>query len=182
MPPVNRLLRRHNQEVYFPLAVRNVAQQIDELYWDAAGARTNGADNVQDDSVIRESDDLADDAVIARLPTTWEEGDDSAQYARQLQQLRALSRRRAELRQKLASLRQLQETLAPFADPQHAVQPSLATKDGALQRELEKTRSLSTRAAAKVARMPSGGVGGGLDEDMEVEERQMDWETLWARP
>jgi len=62
---VNRVLRRHNDAVYYPLAIRAVAQQIDQLYWDSAadGSTEYGADGAEDSDVGR-IDDLTRDEYV----------------------------------------------------------------------------------------------------------------------
>ncbi len=62
---VNRILRRHNDAVYYSLAIRAVAQQIDQLYWDSSSPepaeRNRGLD---DDSELRQTDDLTHDEYV----------------------------------------------------------------------------------------------------------------------
>ena len=65
---VNRILRRHNDAVYYSLAIRAVAQQIDQLYWDSSSPesaeRNRGLD---DDSELRQTDDLTHDEYVTSL-------------------------------------------------------------------------------------------------------------------
>jgi len=67
---VNRVLRRHNDAVYYPLAIRAVAQQIDQLYWDSAthGSSENGADGTEDSKIGR-IDDLTRDEYVKKSYT-----------------------------------------------------------------------------------------------------------------
>lgn len=50
-------MKRHNNSVYDGVAVRNVARQIDELYWQSTNPEDPlyGEDN---DEVLRQGDDL----------------------------------------------------------------------------------------------------------------------------
>jgi hypothetical protein len=66
---VNRLLRRHNKSVYDALAVSNVAEQIDALYW-VAGEPDEGDYDAEEDGegVIRKGEDLADDEYVLLPP------------------------------------------------------------------------------------------------------------------
>jgi hypothetical protein len=59
---VNRTLRRHNDSVYYPLAIRAIAQQIDQLYWESAApsSSVDGADN-DEGAEIGTLDNLARD-------------------------------------------------------------------------------------------------------------------------
>jgi len=90
---------------------------------------------------------------IAMLPDTWS---DSPEYATLLEQLQALSLRRAELQRKLKLYQQLQSMAAAFRDPHTTVQPHLVTRDGPLTKEMEKVRSLGIRVADSLAGMKRG--------------------------
>ena len=162
---VNGILRQHNDAVYYSLAIRAVAQQIDQLYWESS-APESAANNrgLDEDSELHQTDDLTHDeyvislpirywklltrsSKIAILPDTWS---DSLEYAALLERLQTLSSHRAELRRKLKLYRQLQSMAAPFRNPQTAVQPNLISRNGPLTKEMEKTRSLSIRVAGSL--------------------------------
>jgi len=56
----NEIVRRHNNSVYDGIAIRNVARQIDELYWQSS----NPEDEVvgeEGDEILRVGDDLTAD-------------------------------------------------------------------------------------------------------------------------
>jgi hypothetical protein len=58
--PANEIVRRHNNSVYDGVAIRNVARQIDELYWQS----TNPEDPLygeEEDEVVMQGDDLTTD-------------------------------------------------------------------------------------------------------------------------
>jgi hypothetical protein len=107
--------------------------------------------------------------VIARLRPDFSA---SEQYARLHGRLQSMAARRAELRQKLDSYRRLQKRLEPLKDPQKSVQPNLATRDGPLEQELAKMRSLGIRVGSRVAGIKRG--SGESDETMgeEFDERE----------
>ena len=90
---------------------------------------------------------------IAILPNAWS---DSLEYATLLERLQTLSSRRTELQRKLKLYRQLQSMVAPFRNPQIAVQPNLISSDCPLTTEIEKTRSLGIRVAGSLVGMNTG--------------------------
>jgi len=67
---VNRILRRHNNAVYYSLAIRAVAQQIDQLYWDSSVPEsTEHNRSLDEDGELRQTDDLThDEYVISLVP------------------------------------------------------------------------------------------------------------------
>ena len=85
---------------------------------------------------------------ISKLPDSWEESDG---YDEQLERLRALSTRRAELQNKLKTYRQLQSLTKPFRDPQTTIQPNIVTRDGPLTKELERNVEVGIRLAGALA-------------------------------
>ena len=62
---MNRVLRRHNDAVYYPLAIRAVAQQIDQLYWDydIHSSSEHEVDGTEDSEIGR-IDDLTRDEYV----------------------------------------------------------------------------------------------------------------------
>lgn len=161
---VNRLVRRHNQSVFSAVAVRHVAEQIDRLYWD------NGAPELYDegfdenldgyDPTIRLGDDLSRDEAIAKLPTSAQDmgdlrsvrdsGTQFESYERTFQRLRTLSERREALQRKIDAYKVFHESVAPFKEAKHNVQPNLVTRDGPLVEEMSKSRELSVRVGARI--------------------------------
>jgi len=62
---VNGILKRHNDTVYYPLAIRAVAQQIDQLYWDSAAPESSQRHGeLGDESELRKTDDLTHDEYV----------------------------------------------------------------------------------------------------------------------
>jgi beta-glucosidase-like glycosyl hydrolase len=115
----------------------------------------------------------AENEIIA-LPETWEDEDEAAnspeqalQYAAKVQQLKELNERRASLRRKVADMKLLKEKLAPFENPKENVQQNLVTKNGEVERELEKMRMLLARVKGRLETLPATS-GDGV-EDIEVD-------------
>jgi hypothetical protein len=58
----NRLLRRHNKSAYDALAIRTTAEQIDNMYWEAAAPDvTVDADRWYDEGTIKRDEDLTEE-------------------------------------------------------------------------------------------------------------------------
>jgi hypothetical protein len=78
---LNHRLQQHARRVYPPQATRHVAEQIDQLYWNAAVAAAEGDEEADADGGDDELEalnlgaDLTNPAVIATLPPTWESND-----------------------------------------------------------------------------------------------------------
>jgi chorismate mutase len=125
--------------------------------------------------------DPAADNNIAKLPETWdEEGveDDSSQarrYQELAENLRRLSERRKELKERVARYKALKDGLNPFENARESVQENLCTRDGEVERELEKMRLLMARVSGRIEGLPmrkededemdidDNASGGGLD-------------------
>jgi hypothetical protein len=67
------------------------------------------------------------------------------------QSLKALSENRADLIQKLQTYQAIRERLQPLRDPQTFVQPSLITRDAALNDDLSSSKRLGLRIAGQAA-------------------------------
>ncbi|KAL2353565.1 kinetochore complex Fta4 of Sim4 subunit, or CENP-50-domain-containing protein [Cryomyces antarcticus] len=178
---VNRLLQHHNKSVYYSLAVRHVAEQIDKLYWAAGAPDANVTnDGSADDGIPPEDADLTTDETIAKLPNEWAADEaDVSDYAAQLAHLRDLATKREAAKRKLQQYCALQQLLDPFRDPQKVVQPNLVTREGELADELARMRALSARVAGRICdaaldRAQLRGTGGQTDEQRDDEERELD--------
>ncbi|KAL2166736.1 hypothetical protein VTG60DRAFT_2253 [Thermothelomyces hinnuleus] len=127
---LNHRLQQHARRVYPPQATRHVAEQIDQLYWNAAAQATDGAGGGDVDSDangegegVRLGADLADPDVIATLPVEWEEDGSSSQqqpleakrYAELVGELRALAERKQQAVARVARLRRIRALLEPFS-------------------------------------------------------------------
>lgn len=108
---------------------------------------------------------------------------EAQRYAEGVSHLTQLSDQRAQLRRRVAALRRIQmvvEPLAPVAGGEASdesekqderrgtdgLQENLVTRNGAVERELEKTRILLARVAGRVASLPlpADGEDDGEDE------------------
>ncbi|KAL2159722.1 hypothetical protein VTH06DRAFT_2291 [Thermothelomyces fergusii] len=132
---LNHRLQQHARRVYPPQATRHVAEQIDQLYWNAAGGDAEpdaGADGVGGGAGagaegVRLGADLADPDVIATLPPGWEEDGPQPQpqqqphslearrYAELAARLRALAERKQQAVARVARLRRMRALLEPFS-------------------------------------------------------------------
>ena len=132
--------------------------------------------------------DHADATVIASMPPAWESEREAEahplearRYAELAAGLQDLSARRREAEARVRRLRQIRGLVAPFAGPGGdanasdvgdgasggggGVQENLVTRDGEVERELERMRMLLVRVGDKVARL-KGREGDDEDEDL----------------
>ena len=94
----------------------------------------------------------------------------SYRYKQLHARLTALVEKREAQNQKLAQHKQLQQLLEPFKDPQVNIQPNLVTKDGELQKELEKMKMLMARVSEKIDGLPEAREREGEEVDVEMSE------------
>jgi hypothetical protein len=80
--------------------------------------------------------------------------------------LKGLDERRKALREKVAGYKRLKEMLELFERATETVQPNLVTRDGELEKELEKMRLLVARVRGRVEALPENLAA---DEEMDVE-------------
>lgn len=210
---LNHTLQQHSRRVYATQATRQVAEQVDKLYLSAGERRAAADDDDADDDGWRNvGADYADAGVISSLPPAWESERQAAafpleaeRYAELAGRLRGLAARRDEARARVERLRRMRALLGPFnsrddtdgagagagADegssfaPLGGVQENLVTRDGEVEKELERMRMLLVRVGDKVARLKekearrddddSDLFGDGdamIVDDVEVEERR----------
>ncbi|KAL1874841.1 hypothetical protein Daus18300_003382 [Diaporthe australafricana] len=191
---LNHTLQQHSKRVYVPQATRQIAEQIDKLYL-SAGERAAAADDDDDDgdNALGDADawrnvgaDYADAGVVSSLPPAWESGREAAaypleaeRYAELAGRLRGLLARREEARARVERLRRMNALLAPFGSPAagageassrdppgSGVQENLVTRDGEVEKELERMRVLLVRVGDKVARLREKEVGRDDDSDL----------------
>ncbi|TLD28042.1 hypothetical protein E2P81_ATG06388 [Venturia nashicola] len=163
----NDIVRRHNSSVYDGIAIRNLATQIDRLYWQST-TPDDPLYGEDADGVLRQGDDLTRDENIAKVSSMAQEEEEervSEELQSQIQSLQELQSRRADLYKKLASYRHLQSMMDPFKDPQNSVQPNLATRDGPMADELAKSKALGIRVAGRLAGLEEADGGGDDDDD-----------------
>lgn len=205
---LNHTLQQHSRRVYVAQATRQIAEQVDKLYLSAGERHAAGDDEDEDDDAWRNvGADYADAGVISSLPPAWESEREAAaypleaeRYAELAGRLRGLAARRDEARARVQRLRRMRALLAPFsgstADGAGAgeessfstsggVQENLVTRDGEVEKELERMRMLLVRVGDKVARLKEKEAGRDDDDsdlfgdgdamvvdDVEVEERR----------
>ncbi|ROW00854.1 hypothetical protein VMCG_06439 [Cytospora schulzeri] len=154
--------------------------------------------------------DYASAGTISSLPPTWESEREAEaypleakRYAELVARAQDLSARRQEVEARVGRLRRMRALLAPFGEssggvgggegereeasfsvPPGGVQENLVTRDGEVEKELERMRMLLVRVGDKVARLKGreGEDDGGEDlfgdgdamivDDVEVEERR----------
>lgn len=161
---VNRDLKQHSRKVYSRQMIEHVADQIDQLYWEAGAQSVDEeedeasaeADLVGDSSALYQSDDLTLDSNISKLPATLPSSSrdsevDHDDYLAAVSRLQALSAQRLALQNRLNTYRTLLSLLEPYRKPTENIQPNLVWKDAPLAPELAKTRSLAIRVAGRVA-------------------------------
>lgn len=209
---LNHTLQQHSRRVYVAQATRQIAEQVDKLYLSfgerhAAGDDDENDDDDDDDAWRNVGADYADAGVISSLPPAWESEREAAaypleaeRYAELAGRLRALAARRDETRARVERLRRMRALLAPFGSttndgagagedssfgPSGGVQENLVTRDGEVEKELERMRMLLVRVGDKVARLKEKEAGRDDDDsdlfgdgdamvvdDVEVEERR----------
>lgn len=143
---------------------------------------------------------LADAATIAALPPAWEDEREvtsqpaeAQRYADLAVRLQELSAQRAEVLERVQRLRRMREMIAPFegddsaeGNPMKSIQENLVTRDGEVEKELNKMRMLLARVGDKVARLKDeereearlfrevdeGSEGGDVVKGVEAEEKR----------
>ncbi|PTB43797.1 hypothetical protein M441DRAFT_65596 [Trichoderma asperellum CBS 433.97] len=156
---LNRTIQQHSRRVYAPQANRHVAEQISHVYSRDAERRMENPDDAEG-GIGRELD-LVDEQAIETLPAAWPSDRDAeafpleaTRYAATVRQLTDLNRQRKELRQRVERLRSLQKTVESFQTTDGAgVQENLVTRDGPVEKELEKMRFLLARVAGRVSEL-----------------------------
>ncbi|KAK6859241.1 kinetochore protein fta4 [Apiospora arundinis] len=182
---LNHALQQHARRVYAPQATRHVAEQIDQLFLDINKDDRHQADvedeQDEDGQSIQKGDELRQGADFSNLrshhirpPPTWDHLDpqetqsrpaEAAHYADLQARLGALSARRAETRARVERLRAMQNLLQPFrgeADGEDdegsqnkKLQENLVSRNGEMEKELERMRMLLVRVAGRVGQLPA---------------------------
>jgi hypothetical protein len=114
--------------------------------------------------------------VIESLPSTWssekeanKQPAEAKRYSDGVQSLTDLNAQRKEVKLRVERLRRLKALIAPLRtqDGGAGVQENLATRNGALEKELERTRMLLLRVAGRVERLSDSGEGPGREVQKE---------------
>ncbi|KAI1007701.1 hypothetical protein K3495_g527 [Podosphaera aphanis] len=145
---VNQSLARHNRLVYGPRALRHVAEQIDQLYLDSASPDGTAVSPKEVEAWADRCCDYTSDDVILQLPNAWNDPEADEEAAEQFQRLQAhlveLSASRKHIREQLEMCRSLKALAQHFGSRQD-VQKNLVTRNGEVEKELEKMRRLMIR-------------------------------------
>ncbi|KAK7912090.1 hypothetical protein PG985_014571 [Apiospora marii] len=144
----------------------------------ADGEGDEEGSNVQKGDELRQGADFTSDPAIAALPPTWDQIDahetqsrpaEAAYYDDLQTRLTELSARRAETRARVERLRAMQNLLQPFRGDASAdtdtdnddenqnrkLQENLVTRNGEVEKELERMRVLLVRVAGRVGQLPA---------------------------
>ncbi|KAI1850318.1 hypothetical protein JX266_004176 [Neoarthrinium moseri] len=176
---LNNALQQHVKRVYPLQATRHVAEQIDSLFLDGGGrdGDDDDEDGLEGEESLREGIDLATDHAIASLPPTWDAhapGEAEAQppeahrYAELQSSLTSLSARRAEITARVERLRHMRALLDPFQE--NNVQENLVTRNGEVEKELERMRFLLVRVAGRIGQLPDPARDAETDDDVPMED------------
>lgn len=115
------------------------------------------------------------------LPPIWPAEQDvtmypmeARRYAEQVERLRSLSKQRQQIKVRLERLQRMKALLDPFRsdDAGTGVQENLVTRDGEVEREMEKMRVLLARVGGRVSLLPEPTESGSLfreDDSLIVE-------------
>lgn len=138
--------------------------------------------------------EIVESEAIESLPPTWESEQDitaypmeARRYSELVSRLQELNERKRQAESTVARLRQMKDLLEPFqADEDgRGVQENLVTRDGEVEKELERMRMLLARVGGRVGHLleQSGGSRGHSEPtgehstavmlvDVEVEEKR----------
>ncbi|KAI1120029.1 kinetochore Sim4 complex subunit Fta4 [Nemania abortiva] len=196
---LNHTLTQHARRVYAPQASRHVAEQIEGLFYAEAERALRGDEDSGDDGELgserqrlRVGADFTTDEAIASLPPTWDiqkprEATDHPLEARRYAELTAtltsLSARRQAVRERVERLRRMAALLAPFearddgddetqSGARMPVQENLVTRNGEVERELERMRLLLARVRGRIAQLPDKRAVD--DEDVDMDSTDLD--------
>ncbi|GKT50899.1 inner kinetochore subunit fta4 [Colletotrichum spaethianum] len=174
---LNNAVLQHSRRAYSHQASRHVAEQIDALY-------LSQPSTAQDDKPAEGlplSLDLTEDAAVKSLPLVWPADHDvtmypmeAKRYAEQVDRLKSLAEGRQQVKARVKRLRRMKTLLDPFRSGNDGtgVQENLVTRDGEVEREMEKMRALLARVGGRVSLLPEPTESGSLfkeDDSLIVE-------------
>ncbi|RGP67523.1 kinetochore fta4 [Fusarium longipes] len=158
---LNHTIQQHCRRVYAPQASRNIAAQIDNVYTQDAERKVGGPADTEG-GIGRELD-LTDEGTIEALPASWHIEKDVndhpmevKRYADAVSRLTELNDQRKQLREKVARLKHLKTVVEPLQTAENGVgiQENLLTRNGPVEKELEKMRFLLARVGGRVHALP----------------------------
>ncbi|KAI5920973.1 kinetochore Sim4 complex subunit Fta4 [Camillea tinctor] len=204
-PQASRHVAEQIEGLFLDVGERAVARDEEDDdddnddYNDGSGAASGRG---MGEKKLRVGADFCSDETIAALPPNWDlhkpdeaeaHPPEASRYVDLLATLNSLSARRRKVRERVERLRAMEALLAPFKERAQeeedgkegrgGVQQNLITRNGEIEKELERMRFLLVRVAGRVAQFPDSGEqnhrnrsvddedGDILMQDMDVVER-----------
>ncbi|KAL5585433.1 hypothetical protein FOVSG1_014822 [Fusarium oxysporum f. sp. vasinfectum] len=168
---LNHTVQQHCRRVYPPQASRNIAEQINDVYTKDAERKVGGPTDTEG-GIGRELD-LTENEAIEALPASWHLEKDindhpmeTKRYADAVQQLTELNDQRKQLREQVARLKRLQSIVEPLQTDENGagIQENLLTRNGPVEKELERMRILLARVGGRVLSLPEEAPNGEAKE------------------
>ncbi|PNP75118.1 hypothetical protein FNYG_11606 [Fusarium nygamai] len=168
---LNHTIQQHCRRVYPPQASRSIAEQINDVYTKDAERKVGGPADTEG-GIGRELD-LTEDEAIEALPASWHLEKDindhpmeTKRYADAVQQLTELNDQRKHLREQVARLKRLQSIVEPLQTDENGagIQENLLTRNGPVEKELERMRILLARVGGRVLSLPEDAPNGEAKE------------------
>ncbi|EMT70605.1 hypothetical protein ACKRZS_008870 [Fusarium odoratissimum] len=168
---LNHTIQQHCRRVYPPQASRNIAEQISDVYTKDAERKVGGPTDTEG-GIGRELD-LTENEAIEALPASWHLEKDindhpmeTKRYADAVQQLTELNDQRKQLREQVARLKRLQSIVEPLQTDENGagIQENLLTRNGPVEKELERMRILLARVGGRVLSLPEEAPNGEAKE------------------
>ncbi|APA07510.1 hypothetical protein sscle_03g022800 [Sclerotinia sclerotiorum 1980 UF-70] len=166
---LNTILKQHNKISYPPQARRHVAEQIDQLYWAAGETDVN----VNGEEWSEKGADYRLTSNIEKLPEEWSEEaetkapEQATKYKELQSKLLELNERRRMAKERLEQCNAAKILLEPFEQADKNVQENLVTKNGEVEKELERMRMLMLRVERGI---------GGLEREDREDHMDLDFE------
>ncbi|KAM0428142.1 hypothetical protein ACHAPT_007042 [Fusarium lateritium] len=184
---LNHTIQQHCRRVYAPQATRNIAEQIDDIYTKDAARKVGGVADVEG-GIGRELDlsechyilkyaeantQEAGKEAIEALPPTWPSDKDvndhpteAKRYADAVKQLSELNEQRKQLKEQVSRLTHLKSVVEPLQtnDSGAGIQENLLTRNGPVEKELERMRFLLARVGGRVHALPGEASNGSAKE------------------
>ncbi|KAF5587022.1 kinetochore fta4 [Fusarium pseudocircinatum] len=184
---LNHTIQQHCRRVYPPQASRSIAEQINDVYTKDAELKVGGPADTEG-GIGRELDLseyfklrieifkltlVAEEEAIEALPASWHLEKDinnhpmeTKRYADAVQQLTELNDQRKQLREQVARLKRLQTIVEPLQTDENGagIQENLLTRNGPVEKELERMRILLARVGGRVLSLPEEAPNGEAKE------------------
>ncbi|EKJ67890.1 hypothetical protein NXS19_003286 [Fusarium pseudograminearum] len=158
---LNHTIQQHCRRVYAPQASRNIAEQIDNVFVQDAERKVGGPADTE--GGIGRGLDLSDKDAIEALPASWhiekdvnDHPEEVKRYAEAVARLAELNDQRKQLREQVARLKHLKTIVEPLqmTDDGAGIQENLLTRNGPVEKELEKMRFLLARVGGRIHALP----------------------------